>query len=69
MTDSKPKLKILRIDDDPVSLKALASRLEAEGYAPITADNAETAWQHLDDGVTVVITDLNLPQTKGVDVV
>jgi DNA-binding NtrC family response regulator len=69
MTDGLPKFKVLLIDDDPVTLAALASRLEVDGYAPIAVDNAETAWQHLDDGVAVVVTDLNMPKTKGVDVV
>ncbi len=69
MTEALPKFKVLLIDDDPVTLSAMADRLDAEGYTPIAVDNAENAWQHLDDGVAVVVTDLNMPKTKGVDVV
>jgi len=69
MTNETPKFKVLLIDDDPASLNAMANRLESEGYAPIATSDAESAWQHLDDGVAVVVTDLNVAKTKGVEVV
>jgi DNA-binding NtrC family response regulator len=69
MTEALPKFKVLLIDDQPDSLNAMANRLEQEGYAPIATSNAEAAWQHLDDGVAVVVTDLNVAKTKGVEVV
>lgn len=69
MNDQLPKFKVLLIDDDPSSLSAMESRLDAEGYAPIATSDADAAWQHLDDGVAVVVTDLNVAKTKGVEVV
>lgn len=69
MTDDLPKLKILLIDDEPQSLEAMASRLDREGYAPIAVSDADEAWKHLDNGVAVVVTDLNVSKTKGVNVV
>ena len=47
----------------------MTSRLERDGYAPIATSDAEVAWKHLDDGVAVVVTDLNVAKTKGVEVV
>ncbi|QEG24691.1 sigma-54-dependent transcriptional regulator [Mariniblastus fucicola] len=69
MIDGTPKLKVLLIDDQPDSLNAMSSRLESEGYAPIATSDAQSAWQHLDDGVAVVVTELDVAKTKGVEVV
>ena len=69
MTKDLPNFKVLLIDDDPDSLSAMTGRLERDGYAPIATSDAEVAWKHLDDGVAVVVTDLNVAKTKGVEVV
>ena len=69
MTNDQPQLKILLIDDQPESLNSMANRLAEEGYAPIATSDADEAWKHLDDGVAVVVTDLNVPNTKGAEVV
>jgi DNA-binding NtrC family response regulator len=69
MTESLPQFKVLLIDDEPDSLRAMASRIQQEGYTPIAVSDAKKAWEHLDDGVAVVVTDLNVPKTQGVDVV
>ncbi len=69
MQNSKPKFKILLIDAEQDSLSLLSEKLVANSYSPIAVSDSNAAWQYLDDGVAVVVTDLNVPGTNGLDVI
>jgi DNA-binding response OmpR family regulator len=75
MTDkpspNPPKLiKILVAEDNPVVRKGLNNFLTKWGYAPIEADNGDTAWQILenDPDIKLAILDWNLPGLSGMQV-
>jgi diguanylate cyclase (GGDEF)-like protein/PAS domain S-box-containing protein len=58
--------KLLVIDDDPDVLELIQTKLESEGYACMTAENAETALSILERGkFDLVMTDLILPGIDG----
>lgn len=60
--------RLLLVDDDTSLLKLLTIRLEAEGFAVLTADSAETALQMLrNHPVELVITDLRMEGASGLD--
>ena len=69
MSDDKPRLRVLLIDDDPDSLDAMAEWIERKGFEPIAVANGEQAFQHLDSGVAVIVTDLKMPKTDGVQII
>ena len=59
---------LLLVDDDANLLKLLAIRLEAEGFAVVTAASAEEALQVLrNDRVDLVITDLRMEGADGLE--
>lgn len=59
--------KILLVDDDPTSRSAMAEWLELKGYHPLLAGSAEEARRRIQEGVAVVVTDLKLPGTSGLE--
>lgn len=61
---------VLLVEDDPDTLSALCLLLEGEGYTVVTAKDAESALQQLEDGLrpSVVLVDLHLPRASGWDV-
>lgn len=60
--------RLLLVDDDASLLTLLTIRLEAEGFAVLTADSAETALQMLrNHPVELVITDLRMEGASGLD--
>ena len=63
------KFKVLLVDDEPDSLTAMSEWLERRGYAPIAVANGDEALQHLHDGVAVVVTDLKMPKTDGLEII
>ena len=65
----QPRFKILLVDDDPDSLLAMNEWLERRGYSSIAVANGEEALKHLNDGVAVVVTDLKMPQTDGIEII
>jgi DNA-binding NtrC family response regulator len=69
MSTEKPKFKILLIDDDAESLAAMADWVERRGYSPIAVADVEQALQHLNDGVAVIVTDLDIPKTDRLQVI
>jgi CheY-like chemotaxis protein len=61
-SDSRQRLKILVVDDDPVFLKATAARLTAAGYRVITAtDGSEAIHSARKQKPDLVVLDVNLP--------
>lgn len=69
MSDDKPRLRVLLIDDDADSLDAMAEWIERRGFEPITVANGEQAFQHLDNGIAVIVTDLKMPKTDGLQII
>jgi DNA-binding NtrC family response regulator len=61
------KGKILLVDDEAANRESTTLFLESEGFQVIAAANGAEAIRHLADGVSVIITDLVMPQTDGMD--
>jgi len=60
--------RLLLVDDDASLLKLLAIRLEAEGFAVVTAGSAAEALQVLrNEPVSLVLTDLRMDGASGLD--
>ncbi|MCA9212486.1 MAG: sigma-54-dependent Fis family transcriptional regulator [Planctomycetales bacterium] len=69
MCEAKPRLRILLIDDDPNSLSVMAEWLERKGFDPIAVRDGQEALRHLDDGIAVIVTDLKMPKTDGLQII
>lgn len=61
------KAKILVVEDKVSEREALSRLLRMERYDVLTADGAKRAITHLDDGVDLVISDLRMGTTDGVE--
>ncbi len=61
------KWKILLVEDDPDGRQAMCEWLERRGYEPIAVSDGQEAIEHLDDGVAVIVTDLVMPRTDGLE--
>src|SRR5271169_5157433 len=60
--------KVLIIDDEANLRGLLARIIQLEGYSVVEAENGKTAWRLLEsETFQVVITDVKLPDTNGVD--
>jgi two-component system, NtrC family, response regulator AtoC len=59
--------KILIVDDDAASRVAMAEWLELKGYATVGAGTVEEAVSHLHDGIAVIVTDLKMPHSDGLE--
>lgn len=58
--------KILIIEDDPLIVKIYATRLTADGYEVISAENGEDGLKLIDqDGIDLIILDLMMPRIDG----
>ncbi len=61
--------QILVVDDDPIECKSLSEFLKLEGYSVDSADSGAEAIEKLDNGsFEVVLTDVNMPDVTGFDV-
>jgi len=61
---------ILVIEDDEIMLKAIKNILNKEGFNVITAKDGKEAFEMMDNATyDIVITDLMLPHTSGLEVV
>jgi len=61
---------ILVIEDDEIMLKAIKNILNKEGFNVITAKDGKEAFEMIDNATyDIVITDLMLPHTSGLEVV
>ncbi len=57
---------LLLVDDEPGLREAVQAYLEDSGFNVVTASNAQTAWQTLEDySPDLVITDVMMPQVDG----
>jgi len=62
--------RILVVDDEDLILKALRRILEAEDHDVTTASNGSEAWGHLSNGgFELIITDLFMPETDGIELI
>lgn len=63
-------LKVLIVDDDPVSLRLLRGYLEKWGYEVTQAANGAAAWSLFQEhGFSLVIADWMMPEMDGVELV
>lgn len=63
-------MRILAVDDQPMTLTAISSKLESNGYDLILASNGEEAIAKLDtEQFDLVIVDLNMPKMGGLGVI
>ena len=58
---------VLLVDDDASSCDSTALFLEAEGFPVVKARNGAEALRHLTEGISVIITDLVMPQVDGME--
>ncbi len=66
--DNHPKGNILVVDDDVESARTVAGLLQAEHYTPSTAaDGAEALVRVAEAPPDVIVTDLNMPNMGGMD--
>ena len=61
------KTKLLVVEDRDNERRALARLLSMEGYETLTAKDANDALTHIAEGVDLVISDLKMPETSGVE--
>lgn len=61
------KWKVLLVDDDRLSREAMADWLESEGFDVFAVADGHAALQHIHDGVAVIVTDMKMPRTNGMD--
>ncbi|WP_295385813.1 response regulator [uncultured Thiodictyon sp.] len=62
-------MHILIVDDDPLAGELVAALLEDQGHECRLAENGIEALEQLgaDDGIELVISDLNMPLVSGLD--
>jgi DNA-binding NtrC family response regulator len=59
--------KVLLVDDDRLSREAMADWLRSEGFDVIAVADGQAAVQHIHDGIAVIVTDLKMPRTDGLE--
>ncbi len=59
--------KILLVEDDPAGREAMCEWLGRRGYNPIAVGDGREALEHIDTGVAVIVTDLKMPHTDGLE--
>jgi DNA-binding NtrC family response regulator len=59
--------KVLLVDDDRLSREAMADWLRSEGFDVIAVADGQAALPHFHDGVAVLVTDLKMPRTDGLE--
>jgi DNA-binding NtrC family response regulator len=59
--------KVLLVDDDRLSREAMADWLRSEGFDVLAVADGQAAVQHLHDGIAVIVTDLKMPRTDGLE--
>jgi two-component system chemotaxis response regulator CheY len=62
--------KIMTVDDSPTIRQMLGLALKGAGYEVVEAENGKEALRKLEaEGVNMLITDLNMPQMNGIDLI
>lgn len=61
------KWKVLLVDDDRLSREAMADWLTSEGFDVLAVGDGQAALQRIHDGVAVIVTDLKMPRTDGME--
>jgi len=64
---AEEKLKILLVEDERHSREAMADWLGSEGFDVIAVSDGHQAIQHVHDGIAVIVTDLKMPRTDGLE--
>ncbi|MEZ4318988.1 MAG: ATP-binding protein [Myxococcota bacterium] len=59
--------RLIIVDDEPVILRLLASVFDGEGYDLVTCSDGRSALEAIDIGVDVLLTDKNLPDVGGLE--
>ena len=64
-------MKILIVEDNPISATVLEHTLDKHGYETLTAHDGEEALAHLESHpeIELIITDLMMPNTDGIELV
>jgi DNA-binding NtrC family response regulator len=65
MADDEPRQQILLVDDDRASRDTLSEWMRDQGWEPIAVSGGDEALEHIHDGVAVIVTDLQMPRTDG----
>lgn len=64
------RVRILLVDDEPIILELLGEILKGEGFSVDTALSATEAWSLINESeYDLLVTDKNLPQMSGVDLI
>ena len=65
---SRSDLNILVVDDDIFIRKIVEERLNTEGYTVTTAEDGKVGWEKfLENSYQLIITDINMPKTNGIE--
>jgi DNA-binding NtrC family response regulator len=59
--------KILLVEDEAPAREAVAEWLTSEGFEVVTAADGQAARPHIHEGVAVIITDLQMPRSDGME--
>jgi DNA-binding NtrC family response regulator len=59
--------KVLLVDDDRLSREAMVEWLRSEGFDVLAVGDGQAAVQHIHDGIAVIVTDLKMPRTDGLE--
>jgi DNA-binding NtrC family response regulator len=65
MTEHRP-IRILLVDDDQASRNTLREWAERQGWEAIAVSDGDAAREHIHDGIAIIITDLKMPRTDGI---
>ncbi len=58
--------KILIIEDDPLIVKIYTTRLSADGYTVVSAENGEDGLKLIEeDGIDLIVLDIMMPRVDG----
>lgn len=66
-TRNGAKHRVLLVDDDHMSREAIGEWLTDEGFDVIAVRDGKEAIDHLHDGINVIVTDLKMPRTDGLE--
>ena len=64
---SAEKWKILLVEDDDLNREAMEEWLLDEGFEVIAVGDGQEALKHIHEGIAVIVTDLKMPKSDGLD--